>query len=136
MSLRPGTKLGPYEVLSQIGAGGMGEVYKARDTRLNRFVAIKVLPVHLAEQPELRERFKREAETIAKLNHPHICTLYDIGSQEVEVEESGVKSQESGEVQVPPSARDDSFAVTYGSAVLDCSDDLVPGASLRRCSGR
>jgi len=82
MSLKPGTQLGPYEILSQIGAGGMGEVYKARDTRLDRFVAIKVLPDHLADRPELRERFEREARTIAKVNHPHICTLYDTGPQD------------------------------------------------------
>ncbi len=69
MSLKSGTHLGPYEILSQIGAGGMGEVYKARDTRLNRIVAIKVLPAHLAEQPDLRERFKREAETIGVAQH-------------------------------------------------------------------
>jgi serine/threonine protein kinase len=67
-------RLGPYEVLSSIGAGGMGEVYCARDTRLDRIVAIKVLPSHLADRPELRERLEREARTIASLNHPHICT--------------------------------------------------------------
>src|SRR5712671_1194736 len=81
MPLSAGTKLGPYEVLSAIGAGGMGEVYKARDTRLNRIVAIKVLPTHLADRSELRERFEREAKTIASLNHPHICTLHDTGHQ-------------------------------------------------------
>ena len=81
MPLKPGTMLGPYEVLAQIGAGGMGEVYKGLDTRLNRDVAIKVLPEHLALNAELRERFQREAETIAKLNHPNICVLYDIGEQ-------------------------------------------------------
>jgi Tol biopolymer transport system component/predicted Ser/Thr protein kinase len=80
--LTSGTKLGAYEVVAQIGAGGMGEVYSARDTRLNRDVAIKVLPAHLANKPELRERFEREARTIASLNHPHICTLYDIGHQD------------------------------------------------------
>jgi len=80
--LSQGTRLGAYEVVAQIGAGGMGEVYRARDTRLERTVAIKVLPAHLAEQPELRERFEREARTIASLNHPHICTLYDIGCQQ------------------------------------------------------
>ena len=80
--LSPGTKLGPYEIQSQIGAGGMGEVYKARDTRLDRTVAIKVLPAHLADRPEARERFEREARTIAGLNHPHICTLHDIGRQD------------------------------------------------------
>ena len=81
MALIPGTRLVPYEILSAIGAGGMGEVYRARDTRLDRIVAIKVLPVHLADRPELRERFEREARTIASLNHPHICTLYDVGHQ-------------------------------------------------------
>jgi Tol biopolymer transport system component/predicted Ser/Thr protein kinase len=82
MSLKAGTRLGPYEILSAIGAGGMGEVYRARDTRLDRIVAIKVLPAHLADRSELRERFDREAKTIASLNHPHICTLYDTGHQD------------------------------------------------------
>jgi eukaryotic-like serine/threonine-protein kinase len=80
--IQPGTRLGPYEVLSAIGAGGMGEVYKARDTRLDRIVAVKVLPPHLAERSDARERFEREARTIASLNHPHICTLFDIGRQD------------------------------------------------------
>jgi serine/threonine protein kinase/Tol biopolymer transport system component len=82
MPILPGRRLGPYEILSAIGAGGMGEVYKARDTRLDRIVAIKVLPTHLADRSELRERFEREAKTIASLNHPHICTLYDTGQQD------------------------------------------------------
>ena len=82
MAILPGTRLGPYEILSAIGAGGMGEVYRARDTRLDRIVAIKVLPAHLADRSELRERFEREARTIASLNHPHICTLFDIGQQD------------------------------------------------------
>src|SRR6266851_4979920 len=82
MALASGTRLGPYEIFSSIGAGGMGEVYKARDTRLDRIVAIKVLPAHLADRAELRERFDREAKTIASLNHPHICTLYDTGHQD------------------------------------------------------
>src|SRR5712691_9130683 len=82
MRLTNGTTLGPYEILAPIGAGGMGEVYRARDTRLDRIVAIKVLPMHLADRPELRERFDREARTIASLNHPHICTLHDIGHQD------------------------------------------------------
>ncbi len=80
MSLDSGTTLGPYEILSPIGAGGMGEVYKARDTRLDRTVAIKVLPEHVAADPDLKQRFEREAKTISSLNHPHICTLHDIGS--------------------------------------------------------
>src|SRR6202140_1223245 len=82
MPILSGRRLGPYEILSAIGAGGMGEVYRARDTRLDRIVAIKVLPPHLADRPELRERFEREARTIASLNHPHICTLFDIGKQD------------------------------------------------------
>ncbi len=82
MAIVPGRRLGPYEILSSIGAGGMGEVYRARDTRLDRIVAIKVLPTHLADRSELRERFEREARTIASLNHPHICTLFDIGQQD------------------------------------------------------
>src|ERR1700674_2854572 len=82
MTLTPGKRLGPYEIFSAIGAGGMGEVYKARDTRLDRIVAIKVLPTHLAGRTELRDRFEREAKTIASLNHPHICTLYDTGHQD------------------------------------------------------
>ena len=82
MSLDLGTTLGPYEVLSPIGAGGMGEVYKARDTRLGRTFAIKVLPEHVASDPDLKQQFEREAKTISSLNHPHICTLYDIGEQD------------------------------------------------------
>src|SRR5258706_12550207 len=79
MPLQPGEKLGPYEILSPIGAGGMGEVYKARDTRLDRTVAIKVLPEHIAKRDDLRARFEREARAVASLNHPNICTLHDIG---------------------------------------------------------
>src|SRR6202165_1700353 len=82
MAILPGRRLGPHEILSAIGAGGMGEVYRARDTRLDRIVAIKVLPTHLADRSELRERFEREAKTIGSLNHPHICVLYDIGQQD------------------------------------------------------
>jgi len=80
--LTVGTKLGPYEIESQTGAGGMGEVYKAKDTRLERTVAIKVLAVQIAGNPDLRQRFDREAKAISSLNHPHICTLHDVGSQD------------------------------------------------------
>ena len=80
--LKSGTKLGSYEILACLGKGGMGEVYRARDTRLNRIVAIKILAHRLADRSELRERFEREARTIASLNHPHICTLHDIGQQD------------------------------------------------------
>ena len=80
MPLSNGDKLGPYEILSPIGAGGMGEVYKARDTRLDRSVAVKVLPEHIAKREDLRARFEREARAVASLNHPNICTLHDIGN--------------------------------------------------------
>ena len=82
MSLDPGTRFGPYEILGPLGAGGMGEVYRAKDTRLDRSVAIKVLPSDLAPSPEVRARFEREARAISALNHPHICTLYDVGHQD------------------------------------------------------
>jgi len=82
MALTSGTRLGPYEILAPIGKGGMGEVYKANDTRLDRTVAIKVLLEHLAESPERKERFEREAKAISQLNHPNICTLYDVGEQD------------------------------------------------------
>src|ERR1700758_2083669 len=80
--LTTGTKLGPYEIQSPRGAGGMGEVYRARDTRLERTVAIKVLPSHLSSDPDLKHRFEREARTISSLNHPYVCHLYDVGSHE------------------------------------------------------
>ncbi len=81
MTLTAGTKLGPYEILAPIGAGGMGEVYKAKDTRLERTVAVKVLPPHLASSPEGRQRFEREAKTISQFSHPHICALHDVGRE-------------------------------------------------------
>ena len=81
MEIKQGTRLGNYEILAPIGKGGMGEVYKAKDTRLDRTVAIKVLPAHLSGDADLRERFEREARTVSSLNHPHICTLHDIGRE-------------------------------------------------------
>ncbi len=82
MSLPPGTRLGPYEIQSALGAGGMGEVYKARDTRLDRTVAVKVLPEHVAADPQLKQRFEAEARTLAALSHPHICPVFDVGQQD------------------------------------------------------
>ena len=79
MALVPGTKLGPYEIVAPLGAGGMGEVYRAQDTRLGRTVAIKILPRHLAASPEARARFDVEARALSSLQHPNICTVYDIG---------------------------------------------------------
>src|SRR5579864_8896952 len=81
MALASGTKLGPYEIQSALGAGGMGEVYRAKDMRLDRVVAIKVLASHLSSSSELKQRMEREARAVSSLNHPHICHLYDIGSQ-------------------------------------------------------
>src|SRR5262245_41822589 len=81
MSISAGARLGPYEILSTLGAGGMGEVYKARDTRLNRSVAVKVLRPELASDPDRRARFEREAHAVAALTHPHICTIQDVGRE-------------------------------------------------------
>jgi serine/threonine protein kinase/Tol biopolymer transport system component len=81
MPLSPGVRLGPYEILAAIGAGGMGEVYRAKDTRLDRTVAIKILPAHLSSDRVRKQRFEREAKTISSLNHPHICVLYDVGQE-------------------------------------------------------
>ncbi len=82
MPLSSGTKLGPYEIQTPLGAGGMGEVYRGRDTRLDRTVAIKVLPRHFSDNPSFRQRFEREARAISSLNHPHICTLHDVGEHD------------------------------------------------------
>ncbi|MGD8377450.1 MAG: protein kinase, partial [Acidobacteriota bacterium] len=82
MALQPGAQLGPYEIVGPLGAGGMGEVYRARDTRLDREVAVKVLPQHLSASTEARQRFEREARSASSLNHPNICTVHDIGSHE------------------------------------------------------
>src|SRR5690348_3971831 len=82
MTLAANTRLGPYQIIGTLGVGGMGEVYRARDTRLDRTVAIKVLPEHSATRPEVRERFEREARAVSALSHPHICTLYDVGQQD------------------------------------------------------
>src|SRR5713226_2745351 len=81
MPISPGTRFGPYEIVSRIGAGGMGEVFRARDTRLDRAVAIKVLPRDFAENAQFRLRFEREAKAISQLNHPHICTVHDVGHE-------------------------------------------------------
>jgi eukaryotic-like serine/threonine-protein kinase len=81
LTLSAGSRLGPYEIVSPLGAGGMGEVYRARDTRLERTVAVKVLSSHLSASPEVRQRFEREARTISQLSHPHICALHDVGRE-------------------------------------------------------
>src|SRR6266849_10070467 len=82
MPLAPGTQLGPYEITTPLGAGGMGEVYRARDTRLERTVAIKILPAQFSSDPLRKQRFEREAKTVSSLNHPNICVLFDVGHQD------------------------------------------------------
>ena len=94
MGLTLGTKLGPYEIISLLGVGGMGEVYRARDTRLERTVAVKILAAHLSSNPDLRARFEQEARSISALQHPNICVLHDIGSQDgVDFLASGVTAE-------------------------------------------
>ena len=82
MALTPGTKLGPYEIVSQLGAGGMGEVYRARDTRLDRVVAIKVLPESLANDADRLQRFEQEARVLSTVNHPNLLAIFDVGTQD------------------------------------------------------
>src|SRR5262245_15148267 len=119
MPLTPGTKLGPYEVQSPLGAGGMGEVYRARDTRLDRSVAIKVLPSHLANA-EAKQRFDREARAISALSHPNICTLYDVGHQDgvsyivMELLEGETLSHRLVRGAIPPDQ-----VLKYGSEICD-----------------
>src|SRR6266849_845530 len=138
MPLAPGTKLGPYEIVAPLGAGGMGEVYRARDTRLERTVAIKILPAQFSSDPVRKQRFEREAKTISKLNHPHICVLYDVGHQdgmdylvmECVEGETLAKRLEKGPLQLDQ-------ALKYGEQIADALDkahrsgvvhrDLKPG---------
>jgi Tol biopolymer transport system component len=146
MSLTPGSRLGPYEILSPLGAGGMGEVYRARDTRLDRTVAVKVLPSHLSSSPELRQRFDREARTISQLTHPHICALYDVGHQDgtdylvMELLEGQTLSERLTKGPLPLD-----HALRYGSEVAEALDrahrqgvvhrDLKPGNVMLTASG-
>jgi eukaryotic-like serine/threonine-protein kinase len=129
VSLNPGTRLGPYEITAQIGAGGMGEVYRARDTRLDRTVAIKVLPSHVAANPDVRQRFDREARAISSLNHPHICTLYDVGHQDgidflvmeyVDGETLAERLSRSGAAKVPALRVEE--VLRYGIEIADALD--------------
>ena len=113
MTLSPGTRFGPYETVALLGAGGMGEVFKARDVRLGRDVAVKVLPAGLSHDPARRERFEQEARLIAALSHPHICALYDVGDQDgvhflvMEYLEGGTLAQRlaRSEPQTPQTSR-------------------------------
>src|SRR5579863_3749674 len=120
MALAPGTKLGPYEIIAPLGAGGMGEVYRARDTRLQRTVAIKVLPAHLSSSPYLHARFEQEAKSISRLQHPNICVVHDIGSQDgvdFMVMEY-VAGQTLGEL-IPPRGLATDQAIKYAIQIAD-----------------
>jgi eukaryotic-like serine/threonine-protein kinase len=146
MPLVSGTKLGPYEIVAPLGAGGMGEVYRARDTRLGRDVALKVLPKEMSEDAARKQRFEREAKTISSLNHPHICTLHDIGSQdgtdylvlECVEGETLAKRLEKGPLPLEQALR-------YGAQIADALDkahrsgvvhrDLKPGNIMLTASG-
>src|SRR6266705_394591 len=123
MSLSPGTKLGPYEIQSPLGAGGMGEVYRALDTRLDRTVAVKILPEHLSQNPEARQRFEREARAISSLNHPNICILHDVGRQDGT--EYLVMEYLEGETLVDPLAKGPlplSQVLKFGADICDGLD--------------
>jgi serine/threonine protein kinase len=146
MALAPGTKLGPYEIVAPLGAGGMGEVYRARDSRLDRTVAIKILPSQFSSDPVRRQRFEREAKTISSLNHPHICVLHDIGNQhgidylvmECVEGETLAKRLEKGALPVEQ-------VLKYGAQIADALDkahrsgvvhrDLKPGNIMLTPSG-
>src|SRR5262249_12220635 len=124
MPVSPGTRLGPYEIVSPIGAGGMGEVYKARDTRLDRSVAVKLLPAEFAHDAHLQLRLEREAKTISQLEHPHICRLYDIGA-----ENEGGKSQPLHYL-VMELLEGESLADRIARGPLPMSDVLAYGAQI------
>jgi serine/threonine protein kinase len=146
MPLAPGTQLGPYEIQSPLGAGGMGEVYRARDTRLERTVAIKILPAHLCSDPAGRQRFEREAKTISNLNHPHICVLHDVGQQngiDYIVMECVEGETLAARLEKGPLPLDQ--ALRYGAQIADALDkahrcgvvhrDLTPRNVMITCNG-
>src|SRR2546430_9120140 len=114
--MTPGTRLGPYEVISLLGAGGMGEGFKARDTRLDRSVAIKILPAEFAQNAQFQMRFEREARVISQLNHPNICTVYDVGDSFLVMEllegESLAERLTRGRLSLPETLR-------YGAQIAE-----------------
>ncbi len=146
MSLATGTRLGPYEILAPIGAGGMGEVYKARDTRLGREVAVKVLSSHLSASEEIRQRFEREAKTISQFSHPHICALYDVGREgDTEFLVMELLEGESLADRLGKGALPNEQVLRYGIEIADALDkahrqgivhrDLKPGNIMLTKSG-
>jgi len=133
MALSAGTRLGPYEILSLLGAGGMGEVYRCQDTRLNRTVAVKVLPAHLAAHTESRERFEREARAISSLNHPHICRLYDIGQQDgIDYLVMEYLEGETLAERLRKGALSQDQALRYASEILDALDRAHRNGTVHR----
>ena len=146
MTLASGTRLGPYEILSPLGAGGMGEVYKARDSRLERTVAVKVLPAHLSSSPDVRQRFEREARTVSQLSHPHICALYDVGREgETEYLVMELLDGETLAARLARGALPLEHTLRYGTEIADALDkahrqgivhrDLKPGNVMLTRSG-
>ena len=120
MALIPGTRLGPYEIQSLLGAGGMGEVYRTRDTRLQRTVAIKVLPAHLSSDPELHARFEQEAKSVSALQHPNICVVHDIGSQDgVDFMVMEYVAGKTLDKLIPPGGLATDQAIRYATQVAD-----------------
>ena len=142
MNVAPGSRLGPYEIVAPIGAGGMGEVWKARDTRLDRSVAIKILPVEFEQNPQLKLRFEREARTISQLSHPHICALYDVGENYLVME---LLDGESVADRLAKAAMPLHDVLRYGAQVAEALDrahragivhrDLKPGNIMITKSG-
>jgi serine/threonine protein kinase len=146
MTLAAGLSLGPYEIVAPLGAGGMGEVYRARDTRLGRDVAVKVVPSHLIGNPEVRARFDREAKAISSLNHPNICTLHDVGHQDgidflvMELVQGETLAERIAKGPLPPNQ-----VLTIGGEIADALDkahrqglvhrDLKPGNVILTKSG-
>ena len=146
MTLAAGSRLGPYEILAPLGAGGMGEVYKAKDSRLDRTVAVKVLPEHLSSSEEMRQRFEREAKAISQLSHPNICALYDVGSQDgVEYLVMELLEGETLAARVLKGALPLDQTLSYGVQIADALDkahrqgivhrDLKPGNIMLTKSG-
>src|SRR5262245_10626394 len=146
MMLASGARLGPYEVVSALGAGGMGEVYRARDTRLDRIVAVKLLPDEFRERPDRRQRFQAEARLISSLNHPHICALFEVGEQDgracLVMECLEGETLEDRITQGPLPAAD---VLRYGTQIIDALDhahqagithrDLKPSNVMLTASG-
>src|SRR2546427_436738 len=129
MPISAGTRLGPYEVVAPLGAGGMGEVFKARDTRLDRSVAIKILSAEFAQNAQFKLRFEREAKAISQLNHPHICTLYDVGDNYLVMELLEGESLADRPIKGPLPLEQ---VLRYGVQIADALDKAHRGGIIHR----